>query len=261
VSSFYSHSKLDLIRIIDLNRKLPDIHARIWPARFAHKDDTSSTDDGMDYHGCYLIGLAKGGKMSGNDVHTSEADRSAKGLAQETLRLTLEGFTETIRGDEKYFDARTAWVEVSHTKRTDLGSLELDRRNWGTFAISADDQDTTIDDDNDTDDTSEPERPAKSRSKSKSKSKIPVHSTPKPQKLRPAHEILHRLLWDPAMDASDHVVGYEDRFVGTREIPVERWKTESTDEEFIPMHRVVYFRRKSDGVKVWERGKVGSMDA
>ncbi|KAI9768068.1 MAG: hypothetical protein M1840_005102 [Geoglossum simile] len=253
-------SIIGLIRITDLNRKLPDIHARIWPARFTHTDNISSNDDGMDYHGCYLIGLAKGGKVGGNDTSTSEADRSAKRLAQEALRLALEGFTEMIRGDEKYYDARTTWVEVSHTKQTDLGGLGLDRRDWGTFAIN-DDSDTTSEDDNDADDTNEPELPAKSKSKSNPKSKNPAHSTPKPHKLRPAHEILHRLLWDPAMDASDHVVGYEDRFVGTREIPVERWKTESTDEEFIPMHRVMYFRRKSDGVKVWERGKVGSMDA
>jgi uncharacterized protein (UPF0248 family) len=230
-------------------------------------DSTSGSGDEKEYHGCYLIGLAKGGKIGGGDVPTSEPDRTAKKLAQETLRLALEGFSETIKGDERYFDARTTWVEVSHVKQTDLIGLELDCRDWGTSVMEAEEPDTTSDDDDEADEADEANEtepssaPAKPKSKSKSKTKAHAPSTPKPHKLRPAHQILHRLLWDPAIDATDHVVGYEDRFAGTREIPVERWKTESTDEEFIPMHRVVYFRRKSDGVRVWERGKGGEMDA
>jgi hypothetical protein len=40
--------------------------------------------------------------------------------------------------------------------------------------------------------------------------------------------------------------------LGTREAALDRWKTEQTDEEFIPQHRILYFRRK-DGVVVWDR--------
>lgn len=72
-------------------------------------------------------------------------------------------------------------------------------------------------------------------------------------KLRPAIDVLTRLRWDPNIDPSDYIVGYEDRFLGARETPIDRWKSEQTDEEFIPQHRILYFRRKSDGVKVWDR--------
>jgi hypothetical protein len=34
---------------------------------------------------------------------------------------------------------------------------------------------------------------------------------------------------------------------------VEQWKTEQTDEEFIPQHRILYFKRRADNVIVWER--------
>ena len=35
---------------------------------------------------------------------------------------------------------------------------------------------------------------------------------------------------------------------------VEDWKGgDVTDEEFIPQHRILYFRKASDGVKIWDR--------
>ena len=38
------------------------------------------------------------------------------------------------------------------------------------------------------------------------------------------------------------------------EMKAEDWKGgDVTDEEFIPQHRILYFRRASDGVRVWDR--------
>lgn len=34
---------------------------------------------------------------------------------------------------------------------------------------------------------------------------------------------------------------------------LDTWKSEQTDEEFIPQHRILYFKRKSDSTVVWER--------
>lgn len=34
---------------------------------------------------------------------------------------------------------------------------------------------------------------------------------------------------------------------------LDTWKSEQTDEEFIPQHRILYFKRKSDATIVWER--------
>ena len=64
---------------------------------------------------------------------------------------------------------------------------------------------------------------------------------------------MNRIRWDPQLDSSDYVVGYEDRFTGAQEKELEAWKSEQTDEEFIPQHRILYFKRKSDGRKVWDR--------
>ncbi|KAH0536557.1 hypothetical protein FGG08_006587 [Glutinoglossum americanum] len=237
-----------VLLLVDLNRKLPDIHARIWPARFTNKDTTDSDKDPKDYHGCYLIGLAKTEKAGGNAPSAAAESSDRKKLAQGALRQILEQFTERIHGDEKYFDAKTSWVEVSHIKQADLGGLSLDTREWGFFIH----EDTEPPSDSDADEPPEELPPGANPAPS-----------PKPRssskKLRPAHDILHRILWDPSLDPSDHLIGYIDRFSGTKEMPVERWKTEKTDEEFVPMHRVVYFRRRSDGVRVWDRE--GRLDA
>lgn len=83
----------------------------------------------------------------------------------------------------------------------------------------------------------------------------PVSTT----KLRPASDVLNRLRWDPNLDPAEYIIGYEDRFLGAKETSLEKWKTEQTDEEFIPQHRILYFRRKFNdegdgkGELVWER--------
>jgi len=74
--------------------------------------------------------------------------------------------------------------------------------------------------------------------------------------LRPAQDIISRIKWDPTLSADDFLIGYEDRFVGVKEAELGKWKSEQTDEEFIPMHRIVWVRRKGGdggGEKVWDR--------
>lgn len=47
--------------------------------------------------------------------------------------------------------------------------------------------------------------------------------------------------------------------MGAMETGLEKWKTEQTDDEFIPQHRILYFRKKGndggegEGEVVWER--------
>jgi uncharacterized protein (UPF0248 family) len=77
--------------------------------------------------------------------------------------------------------------------------------------------------------------------------------TPK-VKLRPVHDIIHRINWDDELDPDDYLIGYIERFEGIAELPLADWKTEQTDEEFIPLHRIIYIRKTGDsGDLVWDR--------
>lgn len=78
----------------------------------------------------------------------------------------------------------------------------------------------------------------------------PAASTP----LRPAQDVMNRIRHDEDLRVSDYVVGYRDRHVGIMEKAVENWSFDGVEEEeFIPLHRVVYFKRISDGHIVWHR--------
>ena len=78
--------------------------------------------------------------------------------------------------------------------------------------------------------------------------------------LRPAKDIISRLRHDPALEESDFVIGYHDRHAPeVMEMDVSSWKGggDFTDEEWIPQHRILYFRRKGDepGRRIWDREK------
>lgn len=185
---------------------------------------------------------------------TTESDRK---LSQNTLQATLDRFLDQIRGDEKYYDATSSWVNLSHIRQSDLGDLKRDEREWGHY-ITPDDDDSDSEDEDEDDishlDDDSNEEAARPVTKPKSK---PTPNPASTRKLRPATDILNRLRWDPALDASEYIVGYEDRFLGTREMPLGRWKSEATDEEFIPQHRILYFKKRGGGggeeVIVWDR--------
>ncbi|KAI4124781.1 MAG: hypothetical protein LQ338_004640 [Usnochroma carphineum] len=74
--------------------------------------------------------------------------------------------------------------------------------------------------------------------------------------LRPAHDVMNRIRHDPDLQVSDYMVGYRDRHVGILEKAVENWSFDGVEEEeFIPLHRVAYFKRISDDHVVWDREK------
>jgi uncharacterized protein (UPF0248 family) len=181
----------------------------------------------------------------------SKVDRK---LAHGVLQAILDQFADQIHNDKKYFDATSTWVDVAHVKQSELGNLRLDHREWGDYLMQEEESDTEGEDEDADVDLDE-----HGEAISSVKPKIPLRgskSTTRPtntKKLRPAADLLNRLRWDPNLDQSDYIVGYEDRFLGVRETALDHWKTEKTDEEFIPQHRIMYFRRKSDGVVVWER--------
>ena len=75
--------------------------------------------------------------------------------------------------------------------------------------------------------------------------------------LRPAQDVLSRILHDNEnFDADQVVVGYLDRHDGMQELKASAWQKDSTDDEFIPLHRIRYFKRSGRlGQVLWDREK------
>ncbi|CAB4428659.1 unnamed protein product [Rhizophagus irregularis] len=73
----------------------------------------------------------------------------------------------------------------------------------------------------------------------------------KVQRLKPAHKIYERLLWDQdCISGTNFVIGYEDRFLGIMEATREEFESEE-----IPFHRVRYFKDVDTGQHIWDREK------
>jgi uncharacterized protein (UPF0248 family) len=142
-----------------------------------------------------------------------------------------------------------------HVKQAEVKCLEVDGREWGNLDLfGAGDLETDESEDEVPDGENEAERSASS-SKANTSQGPPSSGRPPTtgKRLRPAIDVFNRIRWDPNLDRDDFVIGYDDRFVGVQEMRLDSWKTENTDEEFIPQHRILYFRRMSDGIKVWDR--------
>lgn len=234
-----------LLTDLDIHKAYPELEVRIWPARFTDSHTTDSTKTN-DYHGCYLIGLSK----------TNTSSKDGKQLAKQSLDKVLDRFLTQLKTDERNYDASTCWIGVSLARSNEVKDLRLDDREWGDYAAEMEpdsDDEEDLDDDTEHSDITPVQRTIPQRPKPTS---TPLSST----KLRPASDVLNRLRWDPSLDPADYIIGYEDRFLGARETSLEKWKTEQTDEEFIPQHRILYFKKRggdgSDGGKgevVWER--------
>lgn len=156
-----------------------------------------------------------------------------------------------LHADEKYYDPETSWIGVDLVKPREVKDLRLDDRKWGDFMP---DPDADSDEEDEIEESMDETDDLNARAKLPIRQRTPQSNAPvSTSKLRPASDVLHRLRWDPNLDPSEYIVGYEDRFLGAKETSLERWKTEQTDDEFIPQHRILYFKRRSDGVLVWER--------
>ncbi|KAK4193903.1 nuclear poly(A) polymerase 1 [Podospora australis] len=249
--------------LVDLHRRCPNLHARMWPARFVETSDLLEHLDiegnGQSYRGCYLIGLDK----ISPDTPKEEL-KSSLGA----LQTVLPRFEEQIRNDKKYFNPHNCWFGASLVNSSSLGDLSLDTRDWGLFEQNAGEEDTESDEEEEEELEEEEEfseenweearrkrkqeRKDRKAGKKVEEPKVDMR-TDKTKKFRTALDVMNRIKWDAGMDSGDFVVGYEDRFLGAQEKELDEWKTEQTDEEFIPQHRILYFKRKSDGRRVWDR--------
>lgn len=202
--------------------RVDGLNGRTWPARLRSKD----AEEQMN--GYYLIGVSA--YEDGMDV---QKKRIFTGKVVAAVREFEGGVKKS-----KEFEGGNIWVsmEVIPKKKILDMVLVLDERDWsrvdGQVMPDELNQDCT------------------------STSALPSHQRPSSTSLRPAQDIISRIHWDSTLSVDDFVIGYEDRFVGVKEIPLAKWKSEQTDEEFIPRHRIVWVRRGGEGgERVWDRRK------
>lgn len=220
------------------------IDARVWPSRFNCRNSERQQSNGTQLKGFYLAGVSARGQSINTDQKKLFTGKIIDAARTFDFNVQNAGILESGH----------IWVttEVFPKKKILDMDLILDDRSWYRThpQRNANAVDNSSDDENDA--AEETLQPSLSAAVSSSRDR-----TRSPSKgLRPAQDIIARIRWDPEYNIEDFVVGYEDRFLGVKEIELVRWKSEQTDLEFIPMHRIVWIRRKDvDGDKVWDRNK------
>ncbi|RDA89450.1 hypothetical protein CP532_6216 [Ophiocordyceps camponoti-leonardi (nom. inval.)] len=231
-TKFFRHieSRLSAF-LLDADRILPSVGMRFWPARLVQRRSSSTAEE--EFTGYYLVGLYR----RGSPVAAVDS--------LEELHSLMGEFEASIRRNSKYYDANSCWVMASIIDARDLRPVRLRPDIQGDGKIS------NLDEETDDDDESITEEKAIENDNTK---KPTSTQTPTPIRFRPAPDVLNRLKWDPSLNGADHyLVGYEDRFAGVLEKSLEAWTGELTHDDFIPQHRILYFRRKGDGEIVWDR--------
>lgn len=103
-----------------------------------------------------------------------------------------------------------------------------------------------------------------SRAKAKKARRIETakkHAKGPTKPMREIQKTIDHILWDDRLDETEWLVGYEDRHNAQMlEKPLLDWKPkggklkDETEEEFTPLTRIQYLRRKSREERYWDRG-------
>jgi uncharacterized protein (UPF0248 family) len=239
------------LTIADIGIRVEGAATQIWPQRYTSRSATEDRKPTEAYEGFYLIGVAWDEGLDGSQL------RPGVKPAYNNLHTVVQQSEQRVTSDDRYFDPSTSWFGASIVRGTQLGPVMLDERQWGGF-IEEDDSDEEDDESDVAVPGTEQQTADTTPGAHHQHHHLPAaHGNigPGSPKLRTAIDVLNRLRWDPDLDPDDHSIGYLDRFEGIQEKRVSAWKTEQTDEEFIPQHRIAYFRKKSTGDVVWDKAR------
>lgn len=146
-----------------------------------------------------------------------------------------------MRKNTRYYDPAVAFVSVYECSRDELCSgVSLDSSTWADGGIDSPDGN----DDGDIADALEElevieqtEYKSNSALRKQKAQESDDQSRVSAPKLRTSADVYNRLMWDPEYDASDYLIGYEDRFDGVKETLITNWSREVEDESFVSHSR------------------------
>jgi uncharacterized protein (UPF0248 family) len=208
-----------------------ELESRLWPTLLiakAETDVTTKSEDGY-YEGFFMIGLQLPGKDTSLPVARIEVGSDIlnywlSDVRQDDLTTHDYNISGSLHPDSEISDRLSPVPCPTEWPRTIL-KPEDGHREQGNESSSG------------------VEKTKKGKRKSKTLPKEVACQAEKGVRLRPASDVLNRLRYDRNYDIDGCVVGYKDRHTSRiMEKPVSEWSSETTDEEFIPEHRIEYFK-------------------
>ena len=195
----------------------------LYPHRLLDLERDSRDSEGGYWAGSYILGLRR--------FKESESDRR---IASTWDLQTVANNTVIPKDD---CSIKTVYMTANDFNDE---NLILCPRTWPRPELAVDREKgymAKLDDGLD-----KPQRTSKHQKSREQPSSEESHTAPK--RLRPARAVLSRLKHDPTFNIDEYKVGYLDRHtVVPQEKPVAFWATDTTDDLFIPEHRILYFKR------------------
>jgi uncharacterized protein (UPF0248 family) len=190
--------------------------------------------------GCYILGLRHNNKLDSDQ-------RIAK-----TWDLQVERDTETPKNDSAI---KTVCMTVDEFR--EVKQVIPCSREWPRPVLPVDrEKYSPVKQDDDVD---QPKKAPKPQKNSKQVSNEEVIRQEYHRGLGTARAVLNRLKYDRTFNIDEFKIGYEDRHSDKiQEKPVAAWVTETTDDLFIPEHRIVWFKRcppHGGEVLVWDKAQ------
>ncbi|KAI9168176.1 hypothetical protein H9P43_007548 [Blastocladiella emersonii ATCC 22665] len=233
---------------------------QLWPIPLQTRTEAQLSDTQLtaahDAEATYLVGIA-------GDVDARAVEEHLRGFLPPPDAVPWCGYVTTVPRDQVRHEdlvpaghrdwGDDATIAPGANAAADANTVMAEQQRRGgrgrSNTAQADDvQDEAMDTD---------EAPAPAAAPAHAVPAPRPHSGPKPSTgpLRPAQDVMNRLLWDDTTyDPADYVVGYVDRFDGIKERALLAFRPDDEDHpDWVPLHRIVHFRRVSDGVTVWDR--------
>ncbi|KAG0646774.1 Leukocyte receptor cluster member 9 [Hyphodiscus hymeniophilus] len=215
----------------------PDATVRVWPQRLVRSEAEPSDDV---YEGSIMMGV------------------KCPETKLQWVKDMCEQWKEAVNEDPLVPDACFIFVTVHEQGSSAIKNSDLkpDTRLWPRSIVKEEDKYLKLRDDSDGKDRRKKGSGHKPPGQVNTWNQMAEHgynqNDTKSVKLRPAAEVLSRLCHDRKYNIDDCIVGYKDRHLNkTQEKPAVDWILETTHEEFIPQHRIEYFRK--GGEIIWHR--------
>lgn len=236
-----------MLTFLDLQINIPSLRLHAYPRRFT---DISSQEELRAF---YLIGCHN---------TMSITDPQLKQIQSTKFQMALQRFNDKLQANKMIYFESDCFTGVSHVKASSKTFIEgvegapvLDNDDTWNFFGDAESlgEEGNIGEMLDIAEEAEDERLVDEEYRLSSVSPEAGAKDKRRNRLRPSHDVLFRLRWDPNLDDKEYTIGYEDRFIGIREMSANMWDGDRTSESFVPMHRIVYFKHKESGEVVWDR--------
>jgi uncharacterized protein (UPF0248 family) len=211
-------------------------------------ENDGSNTEGDFYEGCYILGI---------QYRTGAAEVSAITSVVQRWTVQVEGDDETTKEDCSIRALCMLAVEFEDVR------LRPCTRKWPRPVVAVDREKNHRDERRNSQiDASEKSKRTSKHTKNEDLSNVELTTHESHRKLRPASDVLKRLKHDRTLNIDKFKVGYVDRHTDEmQEKPAMAWVRDTTDEEWIPEHRIVYFKRCSangDEQMMWD--KVSKVD-